>query len=115
MGQPDAQMGELAAVKNVLTWLDNFLQVGSLKGAHISCEKFWPRFRFKVEEAEAIAKNAVETSIASVQTEAKGAAGYQGDRAGVKYDDWYCHRCDYEVFAKWKQCPKCGTLRARSV
>ena len=59
-------------------------------------------------------KNAVETNIASVQTEAKGAAGYQGDRAGVKYDDWYCHRCDYEVFAKWKECPKCGRLRTRS-
>ena len=67
-----------------------------------------------MEEAEAFAKNAVETSIASVQTEAKGAAGYQGDRAGVKYDDWYCHRCDYEVFAKWKKCPKCGMLRTRS-
>ena len=44
----------------------------------------------------------------------EGAAGYQGDRAGVRYDDWYCHRCDYEVFAKWNKCPKCGTPRTRS-
>ena len=80
----------------------------------LSCEKLLPRLRVKVEEAEAFAKNAVETNIALVQTEAKGAAGYQGDRAGVKYDDWYCHRCDYEVFAKWKKCPKCGTPRTRS-
>ena len=65
------------------------------------------------QEAETFAKNAVETNIALVQTEAKGAAGYQGDRAGVRYDDWYCHRCEYTVFAKRSKCPKCG--RARSV
>ena len=82
----------------------------------ISCEKILPLLRAKkekMEEAEAFAKNAVETNIALVQTEAKGAAGYQGDRAGVRYNDWYCHRCEYKVFAKRSKCPKCG--RARSV
>ena len=43
----------------------------------------------------------------------EGVTGCQGDRAGVRYDDWYCHRCEYTVFAKRSKCPKCG--RARSV
>ena len=51
--------------------------------------------------------------LAESSEKKEGAAGYQGDRAGVKYDDWYCHRCEYTVFAKRSKCPKCG--RARSV
>ena len=113
MGQSDAQSGELVATKEVLSWLENLFHVASSKGMVLSCEKVLPLLRSKMEEAEAFAENAVETSIASVQTEAKCAVGYQGDRAGVRYDDWYCHRCEYKVFAKRSKCPKCG--RARSV
>ena len=37
MGQSDAHMGELAAAKEVLSWLENILHVGSLKGIHLLC------------------------------------------------------------------------------
>ena len=66
MGQSDAQLGELVATKEVLSWLENLVHVGSSKGMVLSCEKLLPRLRVKVEEAEAFAKNAVETSISSV-------------------------------------------------
>ena len=74
MDESDAQLGELVATKEVLSWLENLIQYSASNGKALIGEKLLPMFRSKLDEAEAFAKKAAETNIASVQTEAKGRA-----------------------------------------